>query len=336
MKLGSLKQGRDGALVVVSRNLSRGASAESIAPTLQAALDNWTEISPKLHLLADALERKEVASFPFEQAAMAAPLPRAFQWLDASAYVNHVALVRRARGAVIPDQFWTDPLMYQGGSDSMLGPRDPIEMLDESWGIDFEGEIGIIVDDVPMQPTREQASAAIRLFVLVNDVSLRELLRHEIKKELGFVHSKPSSSLSPVAVTPDELGDAWDGGRLHLPLLSHVNGKAFGRPDIGVDMTFDFLELIMHAAKTRRLGAGTLIGSGTVSNRGPDGGCGRPIDAGGLGYSCVAEMRTVETIMSGAPTTPFLRFGDTVALEVEDDTGNSIFGRIEQQIVRLS
>ena len=334
MKLASLKDGRDGRLVVVSRDLSRMTDAAPAAATLQVALDKWTEAEPRLRDLARRLEEGSVASVPFDQARCAAPFPRAYQWLDASAYVNHVALVRQARSAVVPESFWTDPLMYQGGSDAFLAPREPIEMDDEAWGIDYEAEIAVVVDEVPMGPTREQAAAAIRLVMLVNDVSLRFLLMSEIKKDLGFVQSKPSSALSPVAVTPDELGDAWDGGRLHLPLLSFVNGEPVGRPNAGVDMTFDFPTLIMHAAKTRRLTAGTLIGSGTVSNRDTDGGCGKPISQGGLGYSCLAEVRTVETILEGQPRTPFLRFGDAVRIEMDDRSGRSIFGVIEQQVVR--
>jgi fumarylacetoacetate (FAA) hydrolase len=261
-------------------------------------------------------------------------LPRAYQWLDGSAYVNHVVLAREARGAGIPESFWTDPLMYQGGSDSFLSPRDPIEADDEDWGIDYEAELAVIVDDVPRAPTREQAAAAIKLFLLVNDVSLRFLLMREIKKELGFVHSKPSSALAPVAVTPDELGSAWDGGRLHLPMLSFLNDTQIGKPDAGVDMAFDFPTLIMHAAHTRRLSAGTLIGSGTISNRGSDGKSGRPISQGGLGYSCLAEVRAVETILEGKPSTPFMRFGDVVRIEMNDKSGRSVFGSIEQKVVR--
>ncbi len=334
MKLASLPQGRDGQLVVVSRDLTRMVSAVEIAPTLQAAVDDWGAVAPKLTALYRQLEDGTVAGTPFDQTTCAAPLPRAYQWLDASAYVNHVALVRQARGAAIPDSFWTDPLMYQGGSDLFLSPRAPIEMDDEAWGIDYEAEVAVVVDDVPMGPTREQAAAAIRLVMLVNDVSLRFVLIQEIKKDLGFVQAKPSSTLSPVAVTLDELGDAWDGGRLHLPMLSFLNGNQVGKPNAGIDMTFDFPTLIMHAARTRRLTAGTIIGSGTISNRGPDGGCGRPIAQGGLGYSCLAELRTVETILEGKATSPFLQFGDVVRIEMDDASGNSIFGRIEQKLIR--
>ncbi|CAH1662386.1 MULTISPECIES: fumarylacetoacetate hydrolase family protein [unclassified Chelatococcus] len=334
MKLASLKHGRDGRLMTVSRDLTRMADATSVAPTLQAAIDDWATTEPRLRELSRQLEIGSLASVPFDQAYVASPFPRAYQWLDGSAYVNHVALVRQARGAVVPESFWTDPLMYQGGSDIFLAPRDPIEMDDEGWGIDYEAEIAVVVDDVPMAPTREEAAAAIKLVVLVNDISLRIVLMSEIKKELGFVHAKPSSALSPVAVTPDELGSAWDGGLLHLPMLSFVNGQLMGKPNAGIDMTFDFPTLIMHAAKTRRLSAGTLIGSGTISNRDADGGCGKPVTEGGLGYSCIAETRSVETILHGAPATPFLRFDDIVAIEMKDWAGQSIFGRIEQRVVR--
>jgi fumarylacetoacetate (FAA) hydrolase len=248
--------------------------------------------------------------------------------------VNHVELVRKARGAEMPQSFWTDPLMYQGGSDSFLGPREPIPIVDESYGIDFEAEVAVVTGDVPMACTREEAAAAIRLVVLVNDVSLRNLIPAELGKGFGFFQSKPSSTLSPAAVTPDELGEAWDGGKLHLPLLSTLNGQPFGKPNAGVDMTFDFPTLIAHAAKTRPLGAGTIIGSGTVSNKDTDGGPGRPIAEGGLGYSCIAELRTVETIVSGEARTPFMRFGDTIRVEMKDRAGHSIFGAIEQEVVR--
>jgi len=334
MKLASLKGGRDGRLVVVSRDLQRMADAGSIAPTLQAALDRWPETEPALSDQFDRLERGLVASARFDQTDCVAPLPRAYAWLDGSAYVNHVALARRARDAVVPDSFWTDPLMYQGGSDVFLAPTDPIEIDDEDWGVDYEAELAVIVDDVPRAPSRVQAAAAIKLFVLVNDISLRFLLMKEIKKELGFVQSKPSSALSPVVVTPDEFGDVWDGGRLHLPMLSFLNGMQIGKPNAGVDMAFDFTTLIMHAARTRRLTAGTLIGSGTISNRDSDGGCGRPVDQGGLGYSCLAEVRAVETILEGNPRTPFMRFGDEVRIEMNNRSGQSVFGSIRQKVVQ--
>jgi fumarylacetoacetate (FAA) hydrolase len=295
-------------------------------------LDDWEKIEPHLRALAEQLEHGSVPSFRFHEHDCAAPLPRAYQWADGSAYVNHVELVRKARGASMPESFWSDPLMYQGGSDSFLGPRDPIPAIDEAHGIDFEAEVAVITGDVPMGASREEAAAAIRLVVLVNDVSLRNLIPSELAKGFGFFQSKPSSALSPVAVTPDELGDAWDGGKLHLPLLSTLNGKPFGCPSAGTDMTFDFPTLIAHAAATRPLGAGTIVGSGTVSNRDPNGGPGRPITEGGLGYSCIAEQRTVETILQGQPKTPFLRFGDTVRIEMKDKNGHSIFGAIEQEV----
>ncbi|HEY8381102.1 MAG TPA: fumarylacetoacetate hydrolase family protein [Microvirga sp.] len=334
MKLASLKQGRDGRLVVVSRDLTRATDAFFIVPTLQAALDNWERVAPLLQDLSEQLEHGSVPSSRFHEHDCASPLPRAYQWADGSAYVNHVELVRKARGAEMPASFWTDPLMYQGGSDSFLGPREPVPMTDEAYGIDFEGEVAVITGDVPMGASREEAAAAIRLIVLVNDVSLRNLIPGELGKGFGFFQSKPSSTLSPVAVTPDELGPAWDGAKVSLPLHSAINGKPFGRPDAGVDMTFDFPTLITHAAKTRPLGAGTVIGSGTVSNKDKDGGPGKPIGEGGLGYSCIAEQRTIETILTGEAKTPFMRFGDTIRIEMKDRAGHSIFGAIEQEVVR--
>ncbi len=277
MKIASLKHGRDGRLVVVSRDLTKATDAFVIVPTLQAALDDWERVRPYLEDLGRQLETGSVPSFRFHEHDCDSPLPRAYQWADGSAYVNHVELVRKARGAEMPASFWTDPLMYQGGSDSFIGPRDPIRMADEAWGIDFEGEVAVIVGDVPMGATREEAAAAIRLVMLVNDVSLRNLIPGELGKGFGFFQAKPSSAFSPVAVTPEELGDAWDGGKLHLPLLSVLNGKPFGKPDAGIDMTFDFPTLIVHAARTRPLSAGSIIGSGTVSNKDADGGPGRQI-----------------------------------------------------------
>jgi fumarylacetoacetate (FAA) hydrolase len=272
-----------------------------------------------------------VPSLRFHEHDAHSPLPRAYQWADGSAYVNHVELVRKARGAEMPASFWTDPLIYQGGSDSFLAPRDPIPTADEGWGVDLEAEVAVIVSDVPAGAGIDVARDAIRLVMLVNDVTLRGLTAAELAKGFGFFQSKPSSAFSPVAVTPDELGDAWDGGRLHLPLAVDINGKPFGRADAGVDMTFDFPTLIAHAARTRPLGAGTIIGSGTVSNK-LDGGPGQPIDEGGVGYSCIAEMRMIETIASGAPNTPFLQPGDTVRIEMKDKAGHSIFGAIEQTV----
>ena len=333
MKLASLRDGsRDGRLLVVRRDLERAVMAES-AHTLQAALDDWAEVAPRLAHEAGALARHaREDSFAFDANHCHAPLPRAYQWADGSAYVNHVALVRKARGADMPESFWTEPLMYQGGSDAFLGPRTPIRLADEAWGIDFEAEVAVIVDDVPMGASRERAAAAIRLIMLVNDVSLRNLIPGELAKGFGFFQSKPSSAASPVAVTPDELGAAWDGGKLHLPLLVELNGEPFGRAEAGADMTFDFPALIAHAARTRRLAAGSIIGSGTVSNRDAEGGPGRPIAAGGRGYSCIAEQRTVETLLHGAAQTPFLRFGDRVRIEMKDAAGRSIFGAIDQRV----
>lgn len=332
MKLATLKNGsRDGRLVVVSRDLTRYADASFLAPTLQAALDDWDRYAPHLAALAESLEHGAVPSARFHEHDALSPLPRAYQWADGSAYVNHVELVRKARGAEMPESFWTDPLMYQGGSDSFLSPRDAISG-DEAWGIDMEGEVAVIVGDVPAGATPEVAAAAIRLIVLVNDVSLRNLIPAELAKGFGFFQSKPSSALSPVAVTPDELGDAWRDGKAHLPLCVDLNGKPFGRADAGVDMTFDFGRLVAHAAMTRPLCAGTIIGSGTVSNKGQDGGPGKPVADGGVGYSCIAEIRTIETLLGGKPKTPFLRQGDTVRIEMKDPKGHSIFGAIEQKV----
>lgn len=334
MKLASLKSGRDGRLVVVSDDLHWFTDAFLIAPTLQAALDDWERCEPLLRGLAESLEHGSAPQGRFHEREAAAPLPRAFQWADGSAYVNHVELVRRARGAEMPASFWTDPLIYQGGSDGMLGPRDPIPLADEAWGCDLEGEVAVIIGDLPQGAGREQALAAIRLVLLVNDVSLRNLIPGELAKGFGFFQAKPASALSPVAVTPDALGEAWQDGKLHRPLNVELNGAEFGRADAGVDMTFDFATLIAHAARTRSLAAGTIIGSGTVSNRGPDGGPGRPIAEGGVGYSCIAEVRTVETITSGEAKTPFLKDGDTVRIEMRDARGRSIFGAIEQVVER--
>ncbi|HZP74909.1 MAG TPA: fumarylacetoacetate hydrolase family protein [Pseudolabrys sp.] len=336
MKLASLKGGRDGRLVVVSRDLTRAADASAVAATLQAALDDWDAAAPRLTELADAVERGGLAHFPFVPEHCAAPLPRAFQWLDGSAYVNHVALVRKARGVEMPASFWTDPLMYQGGSDAFLGPRDPISLADEAWGIDLEAEVVVVLGDVPMGASPAVAAKAIRLIMLTNDVSLRNLTGPELAKGFGFLQSKPASSFTPVAVTPDELGASFDGAKVDLPLLSSINGKPFGKPIAGNDMTFDFPMLIAHAAKTRSLAAGTILGAGTISNRDADGGPGKPISEGGLGYSCIAELRTVETLRTGKPVTPFLKFGDRVRIEMLDRDGRSIFGAIEQDVVRYA
>jgi fumarylacetoacetate (FAA) hydrolase len=336
MKLASLRGARDGRLVLVSRDLKTCLEVGAPAPTLQAALDNWQEVAPRLATLASNLEEGALKGVPLDEAACASPLPRAYQWADGSAYVNHVELVRKARGAEMPVSFWTDPLMYQGGSDAFLGPREPIPLANEAWGLDLEAEVAVITDDVPMGTSPADAAGHIKLLLLVNDVSLRGLIPNELAKGFGFFQSKPSTAFSPVAVTPDELGSAWDGGRLHLPLLVRVNGVDLGRANAGRDMTFDFPTLIAHAAKTRALGAGTIIGSGTVSNRDESGGPGRPISEGGVGYSCLAELRTVETLRSGAPMTPFLKLGDRVEIEMQDAAGHSIFGRIDQRVVSLS
>ncbi len=335
MKLATLKNGtRDGKLVIVSRDLTRCTDASFLVPTLQAALDDWARIAPHLASLAESLEIGAVPSTRFHEHDAHSPLPRAYQWADGSAYVNHVELVRKARGAEMPESFWTDPLMYQGGSDSFLGSRDPIPLVDETWGVDLEGEVAVIVGDVPLGATVDAARDAIHLVVLVNDVSLRALIPGELSKGFGFFQSKPSSAFSPVAVTPDELGDAWDGGKVHLPLSVDLNGKPFGRANAGVDMTFDFPRLIAHAAKTRPLCAGSIIGSGTVSNK-LDGGPGKPVTEGGAGYSCIAEIRMIEQIASGEPRTPFLKAGDTVRIEMKDQAGHSIFGAIEQTVEKV-
>jgi fumarylacetoacetate (FAA) hydrolase len=333
MKLASYNDGtRDGRLLVVARDLSRAALAPAVQ-TLQAALDDWETVAPDLEALSAALNDGQIAgTLDFDPAQCLAPLPRAYQWADGSAYVNHVALVRKARGAELPESFWTDPLMYQGGSDSFLAPTAPILALSEDDGIDLEAEIAVVTGDVPMGVGADAARGHIRLLMLVNDVSLRNRIPAELAKGFGFFQSKPSSAFSPVALTPDELGPAWDGGRVHGALLSWRNGEPLGRPDAGVDMTFDFPRLIAHAAATRPLTAGSIICSGTVSNRDADGGPGRPIAEGGLGYSCLAELRCVETLRHGAPRTPFLRFGDTVRIEMLNAAGESLFGAIEQRV----
>ncbi len=332
MKLATLKDGtRDGKLAVVSRDLTRCTDASFLARTLQAALDDWQRLAPHLAALSESLDHGSVPSQRFHEHDAHSPLPRAYQWADGSAYLNHVELVRKARNAEMPASFWTDPLMYQGGSDAFIGPRDPIAVADEAFGVDMEGEVAVITGDVPMGATAEQARGAILLVMLVNDVTLRGLTGPELAKGFGFFQSKPSSAFSPVAVTPDELGQAWDGGRLHLPLHADLNGKPFGRANAGIDMTFDFPQLIAHAAKTRPLAAGTIIGSGTVSNK-LDGGPGKPVAEGGAGYSCIAELRMIETIRDGKPSTPFMRFGDTVRIEMKDRAGHSIFGAIEQTV----
>ncbi|MCG9679124.1 MULTISPECIES: fumarylacetoacetate hydrolase family protein [Vibrio] len=335
MKLATLKNDtRDGQLVVVSKDLTKCVAVADIAVTLQSALDQWSKVEPQLTEVYQALnEGTLVAEMPFEQSLCESPLPRAYQWADGSAYVNHVELVRKARGAEMPPSFWTDPLMYQGGSDAFIGPRDDIPVSSEEWGIDFEGEVAVITDDVPMGANAEEAAKSIRLLMLVNDVSLRGLIPNELAKGFGFFQSKPSSVFSPVAVTPDELGDAWDGGKVTLPLLSFYNDEAFGCPNAGVDMTFEFPDLIAHAAKTRPLSAGAIIGSGTVSNKqGTE--YGTSIEEGGVGYSCIAEVRMIETIRDGKPSTGFMKFGDRIKMEMKDASGASIFGSIDQKVVK--
>ena len=324
MKLASLREGgRDGSLVVVSRDLSRAVRVPDIAATLQAALEDWRDLDPELRSIYRLLEEgHQPAAFDLDPADLASPLPRAWQWVDGSAYINHVELVRRARGAELPESFRTDPLMYQGGSDGFLAPTDPVAAISEDHGIDFEAEVAVITDDVPMGIAAADAGARIRLVMLCNDVSLRGLIPGELAKGFGFFHGKPASAFSPVAVTPDGLGPAWDGGKLCLPLYSYLNGEEFGHPDAGVDMTFDFPALIAHAAATRALGAGTIVGSGTVSNVDRSTGC-----------SCLAERRMIETIDEGAPRTPFMGFGDRVRIEMFDADGASIFGAIDQKVV---
>lgn len=324
MKLASLKAGgRDGTLVVVDRHLKCAVPVPTIAATLQAALDNWTELAPQLERVYQTLN-EAVTRGTFDLlkvTALAAPLPRAYQWLDGSAYLPHVERVRKARGAELPENLYSDPLMYQGGSDHFLGPCDPLEIASEDWGVDFEAEVAIVTDDVPMGIAPAQTAAHIKLLMLVNDCSLRNLVPAELAKGFGFLHSKPATAFSPVAVTPDELGDAWDGARVHLPLVTRFNGEWFGAPDAGVDMAFGFPELISHAAKTRRLGAGTIIGSGTVANADRS-----------RGSSCLVERRMLELIEQGKAVTPFMRFGDRVRIEMFGIDGTSIFGAIEQTV----
>jgi fumarylacetoacetate (FAA) hydrolase len=322
MKLASLKHGRDGELIVVSRDLTRACEASHIVPTLQAALDSWQDVAPKLAECSAGLDAGQSGeSFPFDAAQCAAPLPRAYQWADGSAYVVHVQLVRKARGAELPASFWIDPLIYQGGSDNFIGPTDPIRVADEAWGIDFESEVAIVTDDVPMGIPAEAAGGHIKLLMLANDVSLRNLIPAELAKGFGFFQSKTWTAFSPVCITPDELGAAWDGGSIDLPLITSLNGALFGRPNARSGMVFDFPRLIAHAAKTRPLGAGAIIGSGTVAN-----------EDRSVGSSCIAERRALETIEQGAPQTPFLRFWDRVKIEMLDAGGHSIFGAIDQAV----
>ncbi len=335
MKLATLKRGgRDGTMVVVSRDLALCQAVGEIANTLQLALDDWDIKAPQLEAVYAALNNGAARhAEPFDQKACHSPLPRAYQWADGSAYVNHVELVRKARNAEMPPELWTDPLMYQGGSDSFVGPRDPIWASDEAWGIDFEAEVAVISGDVPMGASAEQCGEQIRLLMLVNDVSLRNLIPGELAKGFGFLQSKPATAFSPVAVTPDELGDAWCDGKVHLPLAVALNNKPFGKPDAGMDMIFNFAQLMAHLAKTRELEAGSIVGSGTVSNK--QGGLfGSSIANGGVGYCCLAEVRMYETIEAGKPKTPFMRFGDSVRIEMLDGNGASVFGAIEQRVER--
>jgi fumarylacetoacetate (FAA) hydrolase len=323
MKLASLKNNtRDGQLVVVKQDLSQAVAVPEIARTMQQLMDDWSELSPKLESVYAQLNAGEASQvFDFVESQCESPLPRAYQWADGSAYVNHVELVRKARNAEMPETFWTDPLMYQGGSDAFIGPRDNIEVVSTDYGIDMESEVAVIVDDTPMAATPDEAEAKIRLVMLVNDVSLRNLIPGELAKGFGFFQSKPSSAFSPVAVTPDELGDSWDGKKLHLPLVTHLNGELFGEPNCGIDMTFDFPTIVAHAAKTRPLGTGAIIGSGTISN----------VDRSS-GSSCLAEKRMLEIIESGKPSTSFMQFGDQVKIEMFDGNGQSIFGAIDQTV----
>ena len=325
MKLGSLKEGgRDGTLIVVSRDLSKAVRATGIAPTLQRALEDWENTAPRLNALSDALNEGDADGvFDLDMQALAAPLPRAYEFVDGSAYLPHVERVRRARGAQVPESFYVDPLMYQAVSAGFLGPRDPVKVVSEDYGIDLEAEVVIVTDDVPMAVTPEQAAGHIQLVGIVNDVSLRNLIPPELAKGFGFLQSKPRSALSPVLVTPDELGEHWRGNKLHLPLLTHINGQWFGAPEAGEDMQFDFSQLVAHAARTRPLAAGTIVGSGTIANQDVT-----------RGASCFAEQRTVETLRDGKPSTPFMRFGDTVRIEMLDHEGRSVFGAIEQRIER--
>lgn len=335
MKLATLKNdSRDGLLVVVNKSLTHCVAVPEIAQTMQQALDDWDRVEPQLKEVYVALNSGELTNeMTFAAAQCESPLPRAYQWADGSAYVNHVELVRKARGAEMPPSFWTDPLMYQGGSDAFIGPCDDIPVVDEAWGIDFEGEVAVVTGDVPMGVSAEQAADSIKLVMLVNDVSLRGLIPNELAKGFGFFQSKPSSVFSPVAVTPDELGTDWDGGKVNLPLLSFYNNEPFGCPNAGVDMTFEFPQLIAHAAKSRPLSAGAIIGSGTVSNKqGTE--YGTSIAEGGVGYSCIAEVRMIETIRDGSPSTGFMQFGDRIKMEMLDEQGNSIFGAIDQRVVK--
>lgn len=335
MKLATKRNNtRDGQLLVVSKDLSKAVAVPDIAGTMQYALDNWSKVVAQLESVYQSLNLGQLSdAMPFIANECESPLPRAYQWADGSAYVNHVELVRKARGAEIPESFWTDPLMYQGGSDDFIGPCEDIKLPSDEWGIDFEGEVAIVTDDVPMGVKDQDAGQYIRLLMLVNDVSLRGLIPGELAKGFGFFQSKPASAFSPVAVTPDELGESWQDSKLHLPLISDYNGQPFGKPEAGQDMTFNFAQLIAHAAKSRNLGAGAIIGSGTVSNKqGTE--HGSAIAEGGVGYSCIAEVRMIETIRDGKPSTSFMKFGDTIKMEMLSRDGQNIFGTIEQRVVK--
>ena len=335
MKLATLKDGtRDGKLVVVSKDITRYCAADNIAPTMQYAMDNWERVAPDLEVLYRDVEHQTVPCERFHENEAASPLPRAYQWADGSAYINHVELVRKARNSEVPESFYSDPLMYQGGSDTFLAPRDDIPLGDTAWGCDMEGEVAVITDDVPMGISAEDAASHIKLIMLVNDVSLRGLIPGELAKGFGFFQSKPSSAFSPVAVTPDELGEAWQDSLVHLPLLVDYNREPFGKAEVGVDATFNMAQLVAHAAKTRNLGAGCIIGSGTISNKGEDGGPGKPVSEGGAGYSCIAEIRMIETIYDGEAKTRFMAPGDTVKIHMKDKDGHSIFGAIKQKVVQ--
>ena len=331
MKLATLKNGtRDGRLVVVSRDLTKFLPAGAVVSTLREALDDWETVAPQLEAIAMKVDGGE----PFDPRQCMAPIPRATQWADGSAYVNHVELVRKARGAEVPASFWEDPLMYMGAPDAMLGPYDDIEVTSEDWGIDMEGEVAVVIDDVKQGITPEEAASKIKLIMILNDVSFRALIPAELGKGFGFFQSKGPTSFAPVAVTPDELGDYWKDGMVHREMLVTYNGEAFGKAETNVDMTFNFPRLVSHAAKSRDIQAGAVIGSGTISNRDPDGSPGKPVAEGGRGYSCIAEIRMIETIRDGKPSTGFMKFGDTVAMDMQDDDGNSIFGVIDQKVVK--
>jgi fumarylacetoacetate (FAA) hydrolase len=333
MKLATLKDGsRDGRLVIVSRDLTRFTDASFLAPNMRAAMDDWARLSPHLAALSESLDHGSVPSDRFHEHDAMSPLPRTNLWADGSAYLSHVELVRKARGQPLPENFQTDPLMYVGAGDAIIGPRDPITAVSEAWGIDLEGEVAVITGDVAAGASREEALAQVRLIMLVNDISFRMLAAQELKKGFGFCQSKGPTAFSPVAVTPDELGDRWSGGKLHMPLLAGVNGRPVGRADAGKDMQFDFGQLVAHAARTRGIAAGAIIGSGTVSNRGADGAFSRPVAEGGAGFSCLAEQRMWESQDGSKPRTPLLNFGDTVRIEMKDDHNHTVFGAIEQVV----